>query len=497
MRTKKTIINFISDAFPQIIIMLLGIFKSKYFLQYLGNDTLGLYQLYGQIVSYLVLVEGGVGSAMLFRLYKPIHDKDEEKINEIMSASKIIFNIIGIAILVLGTIIAFNIKFFIKDYNFSDIYIFITFLMFLISQSINYFALPYRIMFDANQDRHIPNIVYQSITIVKSIIEIVIVCSGLGLIEILISLIICGLLSNILIYIFFKRKYKAVSFKTKRDFSMLKDIKHLFVNTIGNLVANNIDIVLVSKFVGLGSVVIYSTYNYFIEAIKQLVDKVTGATISGVGDVLVDNDNNNSEGIFNEFNKFMFYISIIICVPLFIFINPFINIFYAGKIQVSIIYSLLFAILLYLNIIRIPLKVFSLSSGKFAEVKRIVILEIIINLVLSLALINFWGIAGVLFATIISIVVSDFIFKAKIVCKKIVGSSVLKYYSLLIMNTVFCLCISLVSYFAVNYNYKNIFYCIISGIIFTIINFIITTIFFYITKQLDFIKRIKGLIIRR
>jgi len=301
MRTKKTIINFISDAFPQIIIMLLGIFKSKYFLQFLGNDTLGLYQLYGQIVSYLVLVEGGVGSAMLFRLYKPIHDKDQKKINEIMSASRIIFNVIGIVILVLGIIIAFNIKFFIKDNNFSDIFIFITFLMFLISQSINYFALPYRIMFDASQDRHIPNIIYQSITIVKSIVEIIIVCSGLGLIEILISLIICGLISNLLIFICFKRKYKNVSFKSKKDYSMLKDIKHLFVNTIGNLVANNIDIVLVSKFVGLGSVVIYSTYNYFIEAIKQLVDKVTGATISGVGDVLADDNSSNNEKIFDDF----------------------------------------------------------------------------------------------------------------------------------------------------------------------------------------------------
>ena len=99
MRTKKVIINFLTDAFPQIIIMALGFFKIKLFLNYLGEDLLGLYQLYGQIVSYLVLVEGGVGSAMLFRLYKPIHDHDKKKVNEIMAASRVVFTTIGTIII--------------------------------------------------------------------------------------------------------------------------------------------------------------------------------------------------------------------------------------------------------------------------------------------------------------------------------------------------------------------------------------------------------------
>ena len=84
MRTKKAIINLITDALPQVIILLLGIVKTKMFINILGETKLGLYQLYGQIVAYLVLVEGGIGSALLYRLYKPVHDKDNEKINQII-----------------------------------------------------------------------------------------------------------------------------------------------------------------------------------------------------------------------------------------------------------------------------------------------------------------------------------------------------------------------------------------------------------------------------
>ena len=58
MRTKSTIINFITDAFPQVLILILGLFKTKLFIDILGSNQLGLYQLYGQIIAYLVLVEG-------------------------------------------------------------------------------------------------------------------------------------------------------------------------------------------------------------------------------------------------------------------------------------------------------------------------------------------------------------------------------------------------------------------------------------------------------
>ena len=490
MRTKKAIINFITDALPQIIILALGFFKVKFFLKFLGNDNLGLYQLYGQIVTYLTLVEGGVGSAMLYKLFKPINKNNQDKINEIMSASRVIFNVVGLIIIVLGIIISFNVKFLIKANSFENSYLIITFILFLLSQSLNYFALPYRVMFDASQDRYIPNLIYQIVTIIKSIIEIILVCSGKGLVSILISLIICSLISNLLVYISFRIKYPKVSFKAKKDFSMIKDVKHLFVNTIGNLIANNIDILLISKFIGLGVVVIYTTYNYFVEAVKQLIDKLTGATLSGIGDLLVS-ENSNKTGIFDEYNNLVFFLAILICTPFFIFINGFINVWYEGKISTSIVYSLLFAILLLLNIIRIPLKVFSISSGKFKEIKKYVILEIIINLGLSLLLITRFGISGVLLATIVSIIVSDFIFKVRIIYKKIICSSSFNYYKNLIINLIYVVLINTVFYLIVPKNYNNVIMCIAAAIVVALINFVFTILFFYQTNQLSFMHRFK------
>lgn len=494
MRTKKAAINFLTDALPQIIILVLVFFKIKIFIRYLGAETLGLYQLYGQIVSYLVLVEGGIGSALLFRLYKPIHDNNQKKINQIMSAARVIFNFIALIILVVGIIISFNLGFFIKDNNFSSFFLIFTFLLYLTSQALYYFVTPYRCMFDASQDRFIPNLIYQSITLIKSVIEIILIVMGKGLVEILISLVILSLISNLLTFIAFKKKYPKISFKEKKDFSMMKDVKDLFVNTVGILIANNIDILLISKFIGLKTVVIYTTYNYFVEAIKQFIDKITGATISGIGDVLTSSQKKDKEKtitIFNELNSLVFFLGIVICVPFYIFINKFITIWYEGEITTTRMYGLLFSILLFLNIIRIPMKTFSLSSGKFKEVKKYVILEIVINLAISLCLIKKMGIVGLLIGTIVSIVISELIFKAKVIHKKILNQTSKLYYIRLIMNTIYLVSISVIADIIIPNNYSSLRGCIFLGILVTFFNLIVTILYLKITNQLHFMKRIK------
>lgn len=487
-RTKSTIKNFITDAVPHVIILLLGLIKLKLFIQKLGNEQVGLYQLYGQIVSYLVLLEGGVSTALLFRLYKPISEKDDKKISSIMSAARVVFNIIGVLILVVGFIISFFIGFFIKDNSFDFAYMQITFMIFLVSQAIYYFSMPYRALFEADQKIYIPNLVLQGVNIITSIVEIIIVCSGLKLPAILLSLVVCSVVGNSIIIWLFKKRYKNVNLKEKKDFSMVKDVKDLFINTIGNLVTSNIDIIIISKAIGLDSVVIYSTYNYFVEGIKQLVDKITNATMSTVGNMLVSNKE-RSKDVFNEFNEFVFFTATIICIPFFLIINQFINIWYNGSIQTSTILALLFTIILFYQIVRIPVKVFIFSAGKFKEVKKFVILEVIINLSLSIILVQYMGIAGVLIGTIISMFIADLCTKPVLIFKKILESNVWSYYLKFILNTAFIVVVGTVFYFILPKGYSNLGRCIGVAVIVAILNLIITSIYYYITKQYKFIYR--------
>ena len=121
--------NFITDFFPQIIIMIIALFKSKIMLQYLGQETLGLYQLFAQVITYLALAEGGLASAAVYRLYKPIADKDNQKIAEIANATRNVFMIVSGIILVLGIGISFVVPFLIENNTFSYGYIISNFIL--------------------------------------------------------------------------------------------------------------------------------------------------------------------------------------------------------------------------------------------------------------------------------------------------------------------------------------------------------------------------------
>ena len=83
MKTKKSLLNFLTDVIPLLIVSFLGIFKLKFFVQYLGDDTLGLYQLFSQIMVYISLVDGGLTSAVLYSLYN-VHFKKHNIVHGII-----------------------------------------------------------------------------------------------------------------------------------------------------------------------------------------------------------------------------------------------------------------------------------------------------------------------------------------------------------------------------------------------------------------------------
>lgn len=73
---------------------------------YLGVEYLGLNGLFVSVLQFLNLAELGVGSAMVYSMYKPIADKDNETICALLALYRHYYRIIGFVVLVLGSILA-------------------------------------------------------------------------------------------------------------------------------------------------------------------------------------------------------------------------------------------------------------------------------------------------------------------------------------------------------------------------------------------------------
>ena len=92
MRTKNTIKTFLYGIFFTLIIAILGLVKTKILLLCLGDEYVGVYQLFYQIYLYLSIVDGGIGASVTYQLYKPISDNNTKKINNIIEGSRRYFN---------------------------------------------------------------------------------------------------------------------------------------------------------------------------------------------------------------------------------------------------------------------------------------------------------------------------------------------------------------------------------------------------------------------
>lgn len=497
MRTKKAILNYITEIIPQIIIAFIGIFKVKLFLQILGENTSGLYQVYTQFMSYMTIVDGGLTTALLCALYKPLADKDKEKTNQILAAAFRVYSLIGIFIMLLGVIISFFIPNFIKGNVFPLEYIVITFIIYTISGIIGYFFVPYKTLFEADQKKYVVNIIFQTSLIVTGLTEIIMLLNHCSFTLILVMHAVITLITNVILFIYGRKSYSYVDlWHKKKDFTFSKEIKHLMFHKIGGVIANNIDIVIISKVLGLTIVPIYSTYNYIVANLMNVVNKFSSALLALVGNFLTTKKN-EAKNLFLELNTMVFFIGTCLTIPLLFAINGFIDIFYEGLIKTSSILALLFSGLLFYTVIRIPFVMFGSAAGLFKETKICTLLESTINLTLSLILVRIIGLPGVLLATLIAYVISDYCIRPNIIFKHIFNTNAIKYYLNNFKYLAILIIDGLIGFLIFNsLTFNNLFYWFITFAIYFVINTGVILFIYYLMKDVKFINRLKYIVLK-
>lgn len=491
MRTKNSTKSFIYATILTTVIALLGIIKIKVFLQYLGDDNVGIYQLFYQLFLYISLIDSGITVAVAYFLYKPINDKNYKRINQILSGAKDYFNKIGVGVIGIGILLSFFIMYFIKSTELSVIYIRVCFILFIIASSMSYFISARTILYEAEQRVYKSSNINHIMTIVKTILEIILVMLGYNLIVLLTMFLILTIIRNVVLVVISKKDHPNLNLKESKEKPFKKEAKNLIVQKANVLIFDNTDIIIISKFLGLLWVVIYTAHYQITNTLNIIVGKITSATLASVGNLLVDKKEKACE-VFYEMNSLLFFIANVICIPLLFMITPFISIWFGNKYTTSFIVVTLFIIILYINIIKVPLDVFMNAAGEFKNIKKVSIYQSIINISLSLILINIIGIAGVLLATILAFLIGHFIFYPPVIHKRIFDKSYNIYYLKLfkyIMITI--ISYVLLSKIIIYLENANLFIWFINGCIIFSINFLISLCLFKLFRELLFSDRLK------
>ena len=477
-----------------VIINLLGFIQNKYFIQYMGIETLGMMKLFSQLLAYLNIIEIGLGSASAFALYKPLAEKDYNQISIIMSTIENIYNKIGILLFGLGILCIPIIPFFVEISKFSN-KIYFYWILYVLNTVLTYFFIKYIILFTANQEFLYVRTI-QSISIIFFKILQIFFIMKFHSFFIYISLLI---FDNLIQWMFFKRHYnKKYNYITKvkeKYIGIKNDIKSLLWHKIGGLIVFNTDLILISKFTDLKIVGTYASYQMIVQVLSTIVGIVLNVLSPKIGKYIAEHIKEEVYTHFIKYNILFCFISVIFTYCTFILINSFIKLWIGNEFILSELTVKLICFNLLVILFRGNLETFKFGAGFFDDIKA-PILESIINLFTSIILGLKLGLDGVIIGTVISNVIIILIYKPILVFERCFNKNIkdyIKIYANYLILIIFSLlgCNFILSFISLK-NINSWFDWIIQGVIIGSITFIITFIIFLSNKDfrsnLEFLK---------
>lgn len=98
--------NFISALLLQIIAILQGLILPRLMISSFGSEVNGLISSITQFLSFISLLEGGLGAVVLAELYGPVEENDESRTREILSACQCFFYKLAIIFIIYTAILS-------------------------------------------------------------------------------------------------------------------------------------------------------------------------------------------------------------------------------------------------------------------------------------------------------------------------------------------------------------------------------------------------------
>ena len=478
---KEIILNFIFT----ITINLLGFIQNKYFVQYMGIETLGMMKLFSQLLAYLNIIEMGLGSASAFALYKPLAEKNYNQISIIVNTIENIYNKIGILLLGLGILCIPIIPFFMKISNFSNM-VYFYWILYVLNTVSTYLFIKYVILFTANQEFLYVRTIQSASIICFKILQVFCIIKFHSFFIYILLLIF----DNLTQWLFFRKHYKkkySYVIKVKEKYDGIKnDIKNLFWHKVGGLVVFNTDLILISKFTNLKIVGIYASYQMICQVLSTLINILLNVISPKIGKYIAEHTKQEIYIKFRKYNILFCFISIIFTYCTFVLITSFVKLWIGNEFILNDFTLKLFCFNLLVNLFRGNLETFKSGAGFFDDIKA-PILESIINLTVSIILGLKLGLDGVIIGTIISNIIVILIYKPILVFKRCFDKNTKDYikiygnYLILIIVSLFT-CNFILKFISLKV-VKSWFDWIINGIIVGSITFIIVFVVFLSNKD--------------
>lgn len=434
MRIKKASINVFVNFLTFFSLFIPNLIVTKVFLDTLGIELLGLNSLYSNIIGLLTVVELGIGSAIIFSLYKPFAEENWIKVKGYLNFYSKVYKFVGLIILLLGILIVPFLHLIIKnEVNIQEAQIY--FILFLINTFITYlFSYKLCILVVAQEE--------YKLSIATTLSKLLIFVLQIFMLKIFPSLflfLIIQIIINLIFYLFINRyinnKYNWLNNSdgriTKEEKKKLYiNVKALFYHKVGGVLVLGTDNILIASFINLATVGIFNNFYMVISAAQSLIYKSLSGVTASIGNLLVENDKEYAYKVHKRLFFLSFWIVSFITISLYNTITQFVHLWLN---QSQILDQLTLTLLLinfYFILMRGSVERFKDAAGIFHQDRYAPILESIINLILSIILVMTIGLPGIFLGTLISNLLIVFWIKPMLVYKYVFNKPLSLYFKM-------------------------------------------------------------------
>lgn len=434
MRIKNSLKNFGSGLAINLITNLLAFFSRTIFINVLGKSYLGVNGLLTNVLSMLSLAELGVGTAINFSLYKPVAEGDKKKITLLMNFYKRVYRWIGLLVFCVGLILMMFLNVIIKDPG--DVKnVKLIFFIYLVNTSYSYLMSYKNTLLSANQKDYV-------LTSINIIFSVMITAT-----QIIVLLIaknyIMYLLTNMFV-LFIQRLYinnkitkmypllreKITEELPEEDFkAIIKNVKAVMFHKIGDYCINGTDNIVISAFISVSMVGLYSNYSMIITMINGIIVMFFNSMTASLGNLMATESDEKKIEIFEIINFIAFWLFGFATICLYNLLNPFIELWLGKEFLISSAILIIVLLNYYLTGMRVPVYAVKTAAGIYDEDKYTPLIQSVVNLVLSIILVQSWGLAGVFMGTLVSSIVLPCWQRPYIVCKYALKTSSKGYFA--------------------------------------------------------------------
>lgn len=442
-RTKRTIQNSRVSLILFLIQLFVGFYSRKVFLDYLGDEVIGLNTTLGNILSFLNLAELGIGIAMATSLYKPLHDENQHAVIEIITMQGILYRRIVWLLCGLSIPILILLPFIFPNTECGILYIYLAYLVFL-SDSIFSYLWNYReILIQADQKNYKLMPWTHAVRYTKIIFQITLLkLTPFGIwgwigIEFVGNIVNVFVINHVIQkeYPWFHKSRESSEKLLQKYKDLILKTKQLFIHKLAGFVLYQTSPLIIYAFVSLDMVTHYGNYMMLIGYCTSLMNVIFGGMAASIGNLIADNNKHHTMDVFWELFTSRIWIGGIACFSIYICIGPFISFWIGEKYILGESTLILLVIYMFIQISRSVIESFKDAYQLFGDIWAPIV-EAILNLGCSIFFGYLWGLNGVLIGVNLSLILIVILWKPYYIFRYGIKSSVFYYYYQYVLHVI-------------------------------------------------------------